>query len=66
MTNKNIAFLAENYVPASKGYEWAVSKIETMEAALDIMRKLVILQKERGHKQLWREQSVSDIRIFQT
>lgn len=39
---KNIQLLAENYVPAAKRYEEAVPKIETIEADIDIMKKVIM------------------------
>lgn len=41
VTDKNIAILAENYVPAAIRYEKAVPKIEAMEADIDIIKKVI-------------------------
>ncbi len=41
VTDKNIAILAENYVPVAIRYEKAVPKIEAMEADIDIIKKVI-------------------------
>lgn len=37
----NIQLLAENYVPAAKRYEKTADKIESMQADIDILKKVV-------------------------
>lgn len=37
----DIKLLAENYVPAAKRYEKTASKIEAMQADIDIMKKVI-------------------------
>ncbi|WP_143322625.1 hypothetical protein [Clostridium sp. HBUAS56010] len=41
VTDVNIQLLAENYVPAAKKYESSVSKIETMQSDIDLLKKVV-------------------------
>lgn len=41
ITDKNIQLLAENYVPAAKRYEKTVPEMQTMQADIDIMKKII-------------------------
>lgn len=49
-TDKNIQLLAENYVPAAKRYEKAVSEIEAMQADIEIMKKVITEHSEKLQK----------------
>ena len=50
VTDKNIQLLAENYVPAAKRYEKAVPEIESMQADIEIMKKIITEQSEKLQK----------------
>ena len=50
VTDKNIQLLAENYVPAAKRYEKAVSEIEAMQADIEILKKVVTGHSEKLQK----------------
>ena len=41
VTDKNIALLAENYVPAARQFEKASYKIEALQADNDIIKKVL-------------------------
>lgn len=41
VTDKNIALLAENYVPAAKRYEKSSAQIESMQTDIDLLKKVV-------------------------
>lgn len=41
VTDKNIALLAENYVPAAKRYEESSSQIEFMQTDIQLLKKVV-------------------------
>lgn len=43
----NIQLLAENYVPAAKRYEKASDQIESMQADIDVLKKVVT-----GHSEI--------------
>ena len=49
-TDKIIQLLAENYVPAAKRYEKAVSEIEAMQADIEIMKKVITEHSEKLQK----------------
>lgn len=46
----DIKLLAENYVPAAKRYEKANDQIESMQADIDILKKVVTGHSERLQK----------------
>lgn len=50
VTDKNIQLLAENYVPAAKRYEKAVPEIESIQADIDIMKKVIAEHSEKLQK----------------
>lgn len=50
VTDKNIDLLAENYVPAAKRYEKAVPEIESMQADIEIMKKVIAEHSEKLQK----------------
>lgn len=50
VTDKNIQLLAENYVPAAKRYEKAVSEIQAMQADIDILKKVIVEHSEKLQK----------------
>jgi hypothetical protein len=50
VTDKNIQLLAENYVPAAKRYEKAVPEIESMQADIEIMKKIITEHSEKLQK----------------
>lgn len=50
VTDKNIQLLAENYVPAAKRYEKAVPEMESMQADIDIMKKVIAEHSEKLQK----------------
>lgn len=50
VTDKNIQLLAENYVPAAKRYEKAVPEMESMQADIDIMKKVIVEHSEKLQK----------------
>lgn len=50
ITDKNIQLLAENYVPAAKRYEKAVSELETMQSDIDIMKIVITEHSEKLQK----------------
>lgn len=41
VTDANIKLLSENYVPAARKYEASISKIETMQSDIDLLKKVV-------------------------
>ena len=45
-----IQLLAENYVPAAKRYENAVIQIESMQADIDIMKKVIAEHSQKLQK----------------
>lgn len=49
-TDKKIQLLAENYVPAAKRYEKAISEIEAMQADIEIMKKVITEHSEKLQK----------------
>lgn len=48
VTDKNIQLLAENYVPAAKRYEKTVPEMQTMQADIDIMKKIITEHKNKS------------------
>ena len=50
VTDRNIQLLAENYVPATKGYEKASAEIEAMQADIEIIKKVVAEHSEKLQK----------------
>ena len=50
VTDKNIQLLAENYVPAAKRYEKAVPEIESMQADIENMKKIITEHSEKLQK----------------
>lgn len=42
-----IGLLAENYVPAAKRYERAASQLESMQADIDLMKRVISEHSER-------------------
>lgn len=46
----DIKLLAENYVPAAKRYEMATSQIESMQADIEIIKKVVSEHSEKLQK----------------
>lgn len=50
VTDKNIQLLTENYVPAAKRYEKAVPEMESMQADIDIMKKVIAEHSEKLQK----------------
>jgi hypothetical protein len=50
ITDKNIQLLAENYVPAAKRYEKAVPEIQSMQADIDIIKKVISDHSEKLRK----------------
>ena len=50
VTDKNIQLLAENYVPAAKRYEKAVPEIQSMQADIDIIKKVISDHSEKLRK----------------
>ena len=46
-TDKNIQLLAENYVPAAKRYEKASAQIDSMQADIEILKKVVTGHSEK-------------------
>lgn len=50
ITDKNIQLLAENYVPAAKRYEKAVPEIQSMQADIDIIKKVISDHSEKLKK----------------
>lgn len=47
ITDKNIALLAENYVPAAKQYEKEVNKIEAVQSDVELLKKVVTEHSEK-------------------
>lgn len=45
-----IRLLAENYVPAAQKYERAISRLESMEADIDVIKKVVTDHSEKIQK----------------
>ena len=50
VTDKNIALLAENYVPAARQFEKASYKIEALQADNDIIKKVLGEHSEKLEK----------------
>ena len=47
ITDKNVQFLAENYVPAAKRYEKASAQLEIMQSDIDLIKKVVTDHSQR-------------------
>lgn len=48
--SSQIQLLAENYVPAAQKYERAISRLESMEADIDVIKKVVTDHSEKIQK----------------
>lgn len=46
----DVQLLAENYLPAAKRYEKATAQIESMQADIDIMKKVITEHSEKLQK----------------
>lgn len=46
----DIQLLAENYVPAAKRYERTIAEIQSMQADIDIMKKVITEHSEKLQK----------------
>ena len=47
ITDRNVAILSENYMPAAKRYERDTERIESMQADIDIIKKVVAEHNEK-------------------
>ncbi len=50
VTDKNIALLAENYVPAAKKYIQESARIEAMQADIEVMKSVIREHSEKLQK----------------
>ena len=50
VTDRNIRLLAENYVPAARGYEKEASQIESMKTDIEILKQVVTEHSEKLQK----------------
>ena len=50
ITDRNVAILSENYMPAAKRYERDTERIESMQADIDIMKRVITEHSEKPKK----------------